>query len=155
MRNLSVSEYLDVADYYANLISGCTKVSVGTVIVKNKKIISIGANRAVPDLCKHRGCLRVEKYGDNDKTHRAPSDCRAIHSELDAICKCNEDLTGATIYITRYPCESCARAICAALINKVVYGRSQKISEETQAIFESEGVEVVWLKDWDAPDATN
>lgn len=155
MQVMGWSNLLNIANIYARVMSGCTKVTVGAVIVKHGRIVSFGANRAVPDLCKTRGCLRVEKYGDNDKTHRSPADCRAIHSEVDAICNAREDLKGATIFVTRYPCEACARAIVSAGISRVVYGRQQSISEETAHIFEDAGVDVVWNKDWDAPDVRN
>jgi dCMP deaminase len=90
--------------------------------------------------------LRVEKYGDNAKCHRNPDDCRAIHSEVDAICRAAKNgvnLFGATMFVTRYPCEACARAIVTAGIKRVVYGRNQPISEMTQQIFDSAGVECI------------
>lgn len=153
----SLMNLMDMANLYAKRMSGCTKVSVGSVIVNGARdrIISFGANRAIPDLCKYRGCLRVEKYGNNDKTHRSPADCRAIHSEVDAIACAGCDLHGATILVTRYPCEACARAIVASGIREVVYGRDQKISEDTEQIFSDAGIRVTWLKAWTAPDAKN
>lgn len=136
--------YLEMASNYAKVNSGCTKVSVGSCIVKNDSIVSMGANRTIPNLCKLRGCLRIEKYGDNFKSHRNPEDCRAIHSEVDAIgkaCRNGISLDGATIFITRYPCEACARLIVTSGIKKVIYGRDQKISELTRKIFEDACVE--------------
>lgn len=148
---------LEQAHAYAKQFSGCLKVQVGSIIVNESlnRILSFGANRAIPDLCKYRGCLRVEKYGNNNKEHRAPGDCRAIHSEVDAIASAGCDLRGACIVVTRYPCESCARAIVAAGITRVIYGRQQKVSEETMHIFEDAAVQVIHLKNWDAPDAIN
>lgn len=136
--------YLAIAGAYAKQMTGCTKVSVGSCIVKGDTVIALGANRAIPNLCKTRGCLRVEKYGSNSKLHRNPEDCRAIHSEIDAIsraAKLGVSTDGATIYVTRYPCEACARAIIAAGIKRVVYGRSQLVSDMTKQMFESAGVE--------------
>lgn len=136
--------YLKMAGEYAKELSGCTKVSVGSCIVKNDTVISLGANRTMPNLCRTRGCLRVELYGNNSKEHRNPEDCRAIHSEVDAIGKAAKNgssLNGATIYVTRYPCEACARLIITAGIKRVVYGRNQKISDLTRQMFESAGVE--------------
>ena len=135
--------YLKAAGAYAKEYSGCTKVSVGCCIVKNDTIISMGANRACPNLCKTKGCLRVAKYGDNSKEHRNPDDCRAIHSEADAIAKAARNgisVAGATMYVTRYPCEACARLIAAAGIKVVVYGRQQGISAMTEEIFKEAGV---------------
>jgi deoxycytidylate deaminase len=58
----------------------------------------------------------------------------------------------SSIYVTRYPCEACARAIVAAGIKHVYYGRQQEISDETKLIFATAGVEVVWVKTWTAED---
>ena len=143
MERFSSLMYLTLAGKYAKVKTGCTKVSVGSCIVKNDTVVSMGANRAVPDLCQTQGCLRIEKYGDNAKTHRNPDDCRAIHSEVDAIGKAARNgvsLEGATIYVTRYPCEACARLIIASGIKTVIYGRNQQISEQTQRMFDIAGV---------------
>lgn len=154
--------YLDWAHEYAMSQSGCCKAQVGSVIVKDRRTISFGANIALPDLCKMDGCLRIKLYGNNDKTHRMPSDCRALHSEIDAICRLAKiglmnkaSSNRAILYVTRYPCESCARAIVAADIAKVYYGRQQEISEQTKEIFETGNVSVVWIKDWSAEDVEN
>lgn len=148
--------YLDMAHTYAKCMSGCTKVVVGSVIVNAEGlVIASGANIAIPDLCHSKGCLRIEKYGNNAKSHRLPSDCRAIHSEVNAICHLEESAKGCTIFVTRYPCEACARAIVAAGIDTVYYGRQQEISEQTEEIFRSAGVNVCHLSSWDAEDATN
>lgn len=153
MNATTAKAMLSLADLYAEQNSGCAKVKVGSLIVQDGQIVAMGANRTFPDLCTTRGCLRVEKYGDNTKTHRNPEDCRALHSELDAICNCPVSLTGATIYVTRYPCEACARAICSAGIKTVYYGRKQKVSEETIHIFEDSGVDY-FMVDWNAEDTT-
>ena len=140
--DLEVLDRLHIAQHHAKLNSGCTKVSVGCVVYKKDKLTALGANRTIPNLCRRKGCLRIAKYGNNSRDHRNPSDCRAIHSEIDAICKSGVQLRGATMYITRYPCEACARAIVAAGIKYVVYGRQQAISEETEWIFMHGSVEV-------------
>lgn len=153
--------WLDEAHRYATKYSGCSKVQVGSVIViGNGLFVVYGANRSIPDLCKTRGCLRVEKYGEDSKNHRLPSDCRAIHSELDAITKLaqipfglHQSYTDETVlYVTRYPCEACARAIVSAGIKTVIYGRQQTISEETQRIFDSGKVACYHCSEWDAED---
>lgn len=144
---------LNLAHFYATRFSGCTKVSVGSVITDGKgNILSLGANAAVPDLCKTNGCLRVTKYGENSKLHRAPEDCRALHSEIDAICHLQQSAAGGAIFVTRYPCEACARAIVAAGIKTVYYGRKQNPSSETMQIFDSADVECIHVN-WDAEDS--
>ena len=116
-----------------------------------------GANKTLPVNCRAEGCRREELYGENSKDHRLPSDCRAIHSEVDAIttaARLGIPTKDSTMYVTRYPCEACARAIVSAKIKKVVYGRKQEISEETKKIFEAGNVSVEWLSDWDYEDVT-
>lgn len=148
-------EWMNFAHKDIAIRSGCTKVQVGAVIVRHGYLFSIGSNRAIPNDCRNQGCLRVQKYGDNAKAHRNPDDCRAIHAEIEALCSASMGLSEATMYVTRYPCEACARAIVAAGVKRVVYGRKQAISEMTKEIFAYGGVTCDHMKDWDAPDCTN
>lgn len=151
-KGLSWKDYLDFAQLYANKVSGCNKVTVGSAIVKNGRIIALGANRGVPDLCKtQRGCLRVEKYGEDSKSHRNPEDCRAIHSEIDALCSAayaGISVVGASIFVTRYPCEGCAKAIISAGIKRVFYGGTARISQQTADMFDDYEVEFTYIPDW-------
>lgn len=159
MEKSKVMEYLDKAQDYANENSGCTKVAVGSVIVTPKRAKGetptihevYGANRTLPCSCKEIGCKRVALYGEDSKNHRLPSDCRAIHSEVDAIsqaAKFGISLKRAVMMITRYPCEACARAIATTGIKAVYYGRGQVISPETQRILILAGIKVVQVTDW-------
>lgn len=141
-------DYLDMAQLYADKMSGCCKVSVGCVIVKEDRIISFGANRSVSYPCKTLGCLRVKRYGDDSKSHRNPEDCSSIHSEIDALSNLRESASGATIYVTRYPCEGCAKAIISAGIKEVVYGGTAQISSMTRDMFDEYDVRFIWLPDW-------
>lgn len=146
---LKYEDYLDFAQLYADKTSGCRKVVVGSVVVKEGRMISFGANRAIPNLCRSsRGCLRVERYGEDSKSHRNPEDCRAIHSEIDALSRIRESAMGSTIFVTRYPCEGCAKAIIASGIKRVVYGGTARISPMTEALFDDFDVECTYIPDW-------
>lgn len=151
MQYNDIIELLKVADLFANNQSGCLKVKVGSVIIKEKVILSFGANRTFPSVCMTKGCLRKQKWGNASKSHRKPEDCRALHSEIDAICNAKESLEGTSIIITRYPCEACARAIAAAGITNVYYGRKQLISSDTEDIFDYADVTVMHIN-WDKED---
>ena len=145
-------QMLDMAQDYADALATCTKVKVGSAIVNRYGDMTFGCNNGVHN-CKENGCRRIALYGNASKEHRLPSDCDALHSEIDAICRAarrNTIIDGATIYVTRYPCEACARAIAAAGIKKVVYGRKESISEYTQQILK--GVEVVHEIGWERED---
>lgn len=143
-RHIKPLDIMAKTNEYAINNSGCLKVQVGCAIVdKDNNILSFGTNKAIPDLCRVEGCLRIIKYGDDSKLHRGPADCRAIHSEVDAISNCARlgiATEGATIYITRYPCEACARQIVQAGIKHVVYGRNQEITDMTKEIFDAYNV---------------
>mgnify|MGYP004459157207 FL=1 len=151
--NTKINRFFEDAQEYADKESGCKKVAVGSALVINSayEIVVYGANKTLPICCKEQGCRRIDLYGEDSKNHRLPSDCRAIHSEIDAIAQAaafGMSTRGATMFITRYPCEACARAIVRAGIKKVYYGREQEISEETKRIFEASNVIVKWVKEW-------
>ena len=146
-------KWLGFAHAYAEKNSTCAKVHVGSVIVSQieglVEVAKYGCNHGVLN-CRKNGCRRVRLYGENSKAHRLPSDCDALHSEVDAIAnaaRAGIPTEGATIYVTRYPCEACARAIVAAGIKHVVYGRKESISKYTETIFQFEGVKVTKV-DW-------
>ena len=44
-----------------------------------------------------------------------------LHAELNAILNSTFDLTGATLYCTHPPCVSCAAAIAASRLRRVVF----------------------------------
>lgn len=146
---------LDAAQNYADKNSTCCKVKVGSVIVvPDLQVYVYGCNHGVHN-CTMRGCRRVMLYGEASKSHRLPSDCDSIHSEVDAIGKAAKNgwkLDGATIYVSRYPCENCARAIVAAGIKKVIYGRKEGISDYTKQILDSGDVKVIKVEDWERED---
>lgn len=145
------------AQEHADALSTCVKVKVGSCIVPvHQEFIHsgyvYGCNHGCSYNCEEQGCHRVKIYGENSMLHRLPSDCVSIHSEIDAICRAvrtGVSTFGATIYVTRYPCEACARAIISAGIQKVIYGRKTRISEMTREMFEHAGIEVIHVSDWD------
>ena len=147
-QSLKREDYLDMADLYAKKQSGCCKVHVGCVIVKEDRMVAFGANRSTFHNCRHRGCNRVRLYGDDSKSHRNPEDCSSIHSEIDALSQMREPAAGATAYVTRYPCEGCAKALIASGIKEVVYGGTTVISPMTQEMFEVSGIHCTHMVDW-------
>ena len=148
-------QWLDMAYKYAIAHSGCQKVSVGCVIVKDvcgtETIASMGANRTLPQNCKSMGCWRKQIYGDDSKAHRGPADCMALHSEIDALTMAARNgvrVSGSTVYVTRYPCEACARALAAAGVAEVIYGGTTKASILTEHIFSTNFIKVRHITDW-------
>ena len=152
-----LNSLMEEAYNYAKAFSGCAKVHVGAMLISDTlNCQSYGANVTLPVSCRKYGCRRQELYGEDSKLHRLPSDCRAIHAEIDCITKYCNKMKHANfstpealwILVTRYPCEACARAIVnCGFINVVIYGGEQDISEETGRIFDSAGIQVLHF-DW-------
>ena len=143
MNRTSRLNYLMAAQEYAMLNTTCEKVVVGSLILDEvtNKIVSYGANRTVPGVCKGINSCQVDGHCVS-----------TIHSEIDAIVRWPNLLTGRTMFVTRYPCEACARAIAASGIAKVVYGRETRVSKVTDDIFFQAGIWVVHETDFKEAD---
>ena len=130
-----------------NLIATWSKdpsTGVGAVIIDAKnRVVSLGYNgfpRAV--------CDSDEALFDRDEKLR-----RTIHAEKNAILFARRDLTGATLYVTHYPCSQCAAFIVQAGIKQVVtrppapdfFERWKGDIEEAKRIFADAGVDWVAL----------
>jgi dCMP deaminase len=91
--------------------SPCERLHVGSVIVKNNRIISMGYNGFISG-APH--ISRVEN-GHEQST---------IHSEINAITDCAKrgvSLENSSIYITHYPCINCFKCIAASGIKNIIY----------------------------------
>ena len=139
-------DYLNIAKIYADSSSGCNKVAVGSVIIKQGQIVALGANRVFGNECKHHGCHRMRLYGEDSKNHRNPEDCLSIHSEIDAIAQAKTDLEGSTIFVTRYPCEGCTKAIIAAGISEVYYGGTTRVTPLTEKMLRGAGISLNFVE---------
>ena len=89
---------------------------VGACIVnEEKKIISVGYN-GMPTGCDDDS-MPWERDGDFLDT-KYPFVC---HAELNAILNTTSSLKGATLYVTLFPCNECAKAVIQSGIKKIVY----------------------------------
>lgn len=137
LRDQALITYLARAGQHADTYSRCKKVKVGALIIDIHQRPMYGANYVMPGRCVTRETCEVNGHCIS-----------TIHAEIAAIAQAKRDLHKATIYVTRYPCEACARAIVVAGITKVVYGRPAIISETTRAIFAENRVEVVHVHEY-------
>jgi len=102
--------YLTIADLIAQH-SKATRAKVGAILVKDRRIISIGYNgtpSGFPNQCEWNGVTLPE----------------VLHAESNAISKCArsvESSEGSTLYVTVSPCIECAKLIIQAGISKVYY----------------------------------
>ena len=109
--------------------SSCVRAGrqVGSVIVKDKRILTTGYNGAPSGVktCKEKGFCMRDKLNIPSGT-RAEM-CYAIHAEQNAViqaAKMGISVEGATIYVTHQPCSVCTRILINAGIKRIVYGES-------------------------------
>jgi dCMP deaminase len=91
--------------------SPCQRLHVGSVIVKDNRLISMGYNGFIS------GAPHISRIKDDHEQS-------IIHSEVNAIADCAKrgaSLAGAKIYVTHYPCINCFRSIAACGIKEIVY----------------------------------
>ncbi len=118
--------------------STCAKTQVGSVIVKDDRIISMGFNGVAEgtehcyDIFKkeYDHCYRFdsfEKYIETEelkKKHRKFSELNEIHAETNAIlfaAKSGVSTNNSKIYTTWSPCSNCAKSILQSGIKEVYY----------------------------------
>jgi len=111
------TERLDWDQYFmsiAVLASGrspCQRLHVGSVIVKDNRLVSMGYNGFIP------GAPHVSIVKDNHEQ-------AIVHSEINAITDCAKrgvQVSNASIYITHFPCLNCFRTIAATNIKEIIY----------------------------------
>ena len=120
--------------------STCAKIKVGAVLVKDKRIISIGYN-GVPS--KHEHCIDYfKKYFDKHyssrfenfehylkselflEEHKKWSEEHELHAEANAIAfaaRNGINVNGSTLYITHSPCFACSKLIIQSGVDLVCY----------------------------------
>ncbi len=127
-------------------MTNCPKAGHGTIIVRNKTVVSDGYN-GVPRGYPHPpACGRMElPSGASYSTCAVP----CLHSETNAIfnaARLGARTEGAHIYVTGEPCLGCSEAIVQAGIEKVVFasGRPMPMHPGLRLLF-GLGVELVFM----------
>ncbi|WP_429971213.1 ComE operon protein 2 [Fructilactobacillus sp. Tb1] len=116
--------------------STCERLSVGAVLVRNKRVIACGYNGSVSgDVhCIDEGCYMVDGHCQ-----------RTIHAEMNAILQCakfGESTDNAEIYVTDFPCLQCTKMLLQAGIKTIKYLREYHNSEYATALLNKEHVKV-------------
>lgn len=111
----SWDEYFMMTAKLAGTMGTCVKRRVGSVVIKNKRIVSTGFNGSPPGMphCTEVGCLIIEEEGDSCQ--------RVVHAEQNAVLQNSGALEGSTLYTSYLPCLNCMKAIISAKIKEVVY----------------------------------
>ena len=135
----SWDEYFLKLAMLASERSTCPRMHVGCVLVRDKFVLATGYNGSLPGLphCEEVGCLIVDNH------------CvRTNHAEINALTQAathGVNLKGSTAYITNMSCTTCAKALIAAGIKRVVVFSDYHDTLATKFYTES-GVEIVKLK---------
>ena len=104
----------------------CTRRKVGSLIVRDFRIISTGYNGTPHKIknCSEGGCLRCLRRDKGEiKGYEYEESCVCIHAEQNAIIQAayhGSSTRGATLYSTTNPCSSCAKILANAGIKRVV-----------------------------------
>jgi dCMP deaminase len=140
-KNNLTSKRLDWDEYFMSIAilascrSPCERLSVGSVIVKNNRIISMGYNGYIP------GAPHISRVVDSHEQS-------IIHSEINAITDCARrgvSLEGSKIYVTHYPCPNCFKSIAACGIKEVLYLKDYNNNEIVKELARDSNISVVQL----------
>lgn len=115
---LSWDEYFMALAYISAKRSKDPNTQVGACIVKDKKILSLGYNGAPNGYSDDE--FPWEREGKFLNTKYA----FVVHAEENAIINYygnKKDLVGASIYVTEFPCNECAKALVQTGIKEVIY----------------------------------
>lgn len=94
--------------------STCPRMHCGCVLVKDRFVLATGYNGSLPgqEHCEEIGCLVVDNH------------CvRTNHAEINALVQAAVHgvvIKGATAYVTNMSCTTCAKALIAAGIERIV-----------------------------------
>ncbi|WP_391560232.1 ComE operon protein 2 [Robertmurraya sp.] len=137
---LTWDQYFMLNAHLISMRSTCNRLNVGSVLVKNNRIISTGYNGGISgdDHCLDAGCYVVDNH------------ClRCLHAEENAILQCaleGVSTKGSQIYVTHFPCIHCMKKILQAGITKIYYTHDYKNHEYCYHLLRISNVEAVKLE---------
>ena len=127
--------YLKMAEVWATN-SYCKRMQVGSLIVKNKSIISDGYNGSptgFPNECEDDDNVTLNYV---------------LHAEANAItklAKSTQSSDGSTLYVTVSPCFECSKLIIQAGVKRLVFKEVYRKPESLKFLFDA-GREIVRLE---------
>ena len=111
------NEKLDWNEYFMSIAflissrSNCHRLNVGSVIIKDNRILSAGYNGFLPN------APHISRIRDNHEMS-------TVHAEINSVSDCAKrgvDINNSIIYITHYPCINCFKCLVASGIKEIVY----------------------------------
>lgn len=158
MHTKYTSLYMDIADRISHM-SQATRLKVGSVIVKDNRILSYGWN-GMPtgwdNNCEHKEYKKPDWTGidpntfvpfddlypfeDENGRYRLVTNPEVLHSEMNALMKVaqsTESTKDATMFCTHAPCIHCAKAIHQAGISVVYYKNDYRSTDGKEFLIRS------------------
>ena len=134
----TINERLDWDEYFMSIAflascrSPCQRLNVGSIIVKNNRLVSMGYNGYI------QGAPHTSRMQDNHEQS-------IIHSEINALADCAKrgtSLKDSKIYVTHYPCINCFRSIAACEIKEVIYLEDYKNDQIVEQLALDSGIKL-------------
>lgn len=140
--------------FHKEMMEGATKLSqksanwwrqIGTLAVQDGKIIAVGFNKHVPTQ------QNIEVYGDLrlcfdfGECHELSN---SIHGEASLVAyaaKKGISLSGADLYVTTFPCPTCAKLIAEAGIKRVFYKDGYSLSD-AEDVLKNADIEIILVQ---------
>ena len=119
MKSKFIDAYMDVAERFGKL-STARRLNVGSIIVKDNRIISIGYNGMPSGWDNNCEDSVMWKDGVQLTQPVLKSKPEVLHAESNAIAKLarsNESGEDATLFVTHSPCLECSKLIYLSLIH--------------------------------------
>ena len=120
--------------------STCKRLSVGAVLVRDKRIIGSGYNGSVAGDVH---CI------DEDCCLRDGHCVRTIHAEMNALLQCarfGTSTDGASVYVTDFPCLQCTKSLLQAGITQINYLRNYHNGDYAMRLITLKGVKLHQIK---------
>ena len=133
----SWDEYFSCIALLISSRSPSERLKVGSVIVKDNRIISAGYN-GFPSGTPHVSIMR-DSHEQN-----------TIHAEQNAIADAASrgvSIKDSTIYITHYPCINCTKFIIASGIKKIIYSEDYRNDELVEQLLKNSNISIVKYSD--------
>src|SRR5699024_1439702 len=120
--------------------STCNRLSVGAVLVRDKRIIAGGYN----------GSVSGDAHCIDDGCYLRDGHCvRTIHAEMNVILQCAKfgfSTDGASLYVTDFPCLQCTKSLLQAGIKEINYIRNYHNDEYAMKLIKLKNIRLNQIK---------